>query len=124
MDSSPSENDVSARQKEALSLPLGGEAQLSQEQFTGVGLRIKTEEKVPSLLPLSFFFSSLKIIYSLRMSYAMYFDQMHRPVPPPALLRGTQLLTGFLWVVHWKGRRRGRGNDVIQILQVCGAQTA
>lgn len=54
----------------------------------------------------------------------MYFDQMHHPMPPPVLLTGTQLLTGFLLVVHWKGRRGGRGNDVIQVLHVCGAQTA
>lgn len=65
MDSSPSENDVSARQKEALSLPLGGEAQLSQEQFTGVGLRIKTDREGAQLV-------TTQLIFFLFKNYLLF----------------------------------------------------
>lgn len=125
MNSSPGENDVSARQKETLSLPLGGEAQLSQEQFTEVGLRVKTDWGGTLLVTTQLLFLLFKnYLFFENVVCSVPFDQMHHPVPPPALLRGAQLLTGFLWVVHWKGRHGGRRNDVMQALQVCVAQTA
>lgn len=124
MDSSPGENNVSARQKETLSLPLGGEAQLSQEQFTEVGLRVKTDRGGALLVTTQLLFFLFKnYLFFENVVCSVPFDLMHHPVPPPALLRGAPLLTGFLWVVHWKGRRGGRGNDVMQVLQVCVAQT-
>lgn len=66
---------MSARQKVALSLPLGGEARLSQVQFSGVGLRVKPDRGGALL-------ATTQLLFFLFKNYLFFENVVHHVLLP------------------------------------------